>query len=155
MESSLRQRGSTVLPKNTQIASALVAVIPSSMAAIRSYMRSSKGELTVPQFRVLVHLRYRLDFNSNSKLAESIGVSVPAMSRMITGLEKRNYVSRTADPNDRREYKISLTSKGIKVCDAIRSEAVQKIAEQLTKLNKQELKSLQQSLPLIQKVFEV
>ena len=45
-------------------------------------------------------------------LAESMGVSLAAMSRAVDGLFERGLVSREEDPSDRRQKRVRLTSAG-------------------------------------------
>ncbi|MET3803133.1 DNA-binding MarR family transcriptional regulator [Nakamurella sp. UYEF19] len=47
------------------------------------------------------------------QLAEKVGLSTGATTRLIDRLEKLTYVRRDADPQDRRSVKISVTSESI------------------------------------------
>src|SRR4051812_40889160 len=90
-----------------------IEVIPRTMWAIRYGMRSvSRTELTVPQFRVMAALWHGP--KTNSALAESIGISVPAMSRLVDGLVGSGIVVRTQNPQDRRQVGLELSPEGRK-----------------------------------------
>ncbi|MBA3263688.1 MAG: MarR family transcriptional regulator [Thermoleophilaceae bacterium] len=45
-------------------------------------------------------------------LSETLGLSVPAISRAVDGLVQRGEVKRTEDPRDRRSKLLTLTAKG-------------------------------------------
>jgi len=47
-----------------------------------------------------------------SDIASSIGITVPAITQIITALEKDGYVSRAMDPEDRRAVRVILTPAG-------------------------------------------
>ena len=65
-------------------------------------------------------------------LAESLGVSLPAMSRAVDGLFERGFVGREEDPADRRMKRVRLTDAGRTVPQALneaRLSALQELAE--------------------------
>jgi DNA-binding MarR family transcriptional regulator len=49
---------------------------------------------------------------TNRELAELAGISAPTATRIVDGLLERGWVSRVADPTDRRAVVISLTATG-------------------------------------------
>src|SRR5262245_43856422 len=89
----------------------LLEVIPRAMRSIRTEMRrKAQPELTVPQFRVLARLS--ISPATNGEVAEWIGVSVPAMSRMVELLARRGYVQKERQSEDRRQVRLLLSAKG-------------------------------------------
>ena len=50
-----------------------------------------------------------------SEIAASMGISVPGVTQIITGLEKEKYVRREMDPEDRRAVLVSLTDTGRRI----------------------------------------
>ena len=99
----------TYLPE--KCAGMITEVIPSLMQAMRQEIRGYvKDEISVPQFRVLARLSAKPA--NNGELADWVGVSLPAMSRMVDLLFKRGLVERNVPSSDRRQVNISLTSKG-------------------------------------------
>ena len=52
-----------------------------------------------------------------SVLAEKMRVQAPAISRMLKGLEKRELIERTTDPDDRRNVLVNLTDEGRMIWD--------------------------------------
>ena len=68
------------------------------------------GGVTIPQCVVLqLLLDDPLDVSS---LAAEVGGSISAMTRLVDGLERRGWVERTRDPDDRRRVVIQLTPSG-------------------------------------------
>ena len=46
------------------------------------------------------------------KIQEKLCISKPAVSYILNALEKKNYITRTIDPKDRRKISISTTAEG-------------------------------------------
>ncbi|MDQ2700780.1 MAG: MarR family transcriptional regulator [Actinomycetota bacterium] len=46
------------------------------------------------------------------ELAESLGASMPSLSRAVDGLVRKKLVSRSEDPDDRRRRRVALTPSG-------------------------------------------
>ncbi|CAB4531314.1 unannotated protein [freshwater metagenome] len=70
----------------------------------------AEGELTLPQYRVLVFLAVRS--RPATHVAALLGVSASSMTSVVDGLVARSYVERSADPSDRRRVMLSLTPEG-------------------------------------------
>jgi DNA-binding MarR family transcriptional regulator len=67
--------------------------------------------MTPPQAGVLRHLAHSPG-NSQRELAEALGMHAPRLTALIDDLEGRGLVQRTRDPNDRRNYVLTLTAAG-------------------------------------------
>ena len=52
-----------------------------------------------------------------SELAEALGVSSPAVSRMLRRLDGRGWVERQINPGDRRNIQVSITPQGQRQLD--------------------------------------
>lgn len=87
----------------------------------RALQKSFMVHLTPSQIFVLLRLMRQCKIARQSggehtlrvsELAAHWGVSAPAMTQILTGLEKEGYVTREMDPNDRRAIKVSITEKG-------------------------------------------
>ncbi|HEY3241717.1 MAG TPA: MarR family transcriptional regulator, partial [Phycisphaerae bacterium] len=90
----------------------LLAAVPAIMRFIRQEMRGHRQRpLTVPQFRSLVFLNMHEDA-SLSAVAEHVGLSLPAASRLVELLVKRGFIERRARSNDRRSVALTLTGRG-------------------------------------------
>lgn len=55
---------------------------------------------------------------SSTEAAEYLGISAPAVSRTVKGLEGKGFLERRLDENDRRSVKIIVTDKGQEVLEA-------------------------------------
>jgi len=60
-----------------------------------------------------------------SDIASSIGITVPAITQIITVLEKDGYIRRAMDPEDRRAVRVILTPAG----DAMLEPAIRALNE--------------------------
>jgi DNA-binding MarR family transcriptional regulator len=70
-----------------------------------------------------------------SDLAETLGVSVPSMSRAVDALVKRRLATRVEDAEDRRVRRVAIAAKGKKLVDTIlvvRQAGMEAFAESLT-----------------------
>ncbi len=145
---------------NIKLAENFMDIIPKSMWAIRFEMRSHipKG-LSLMQSRVLIQIDKGI--TSTSKLAEMIGVSNPAMSRLLDQLETKEYISRTRpiqkknskEKCDRRQIVITLTSKGKNQIQSIRSISVEQFTKKFNLLNSEEKLKLLHGFELLEKVI--
>jgi DNA-binding MarR family transcriptional regulator len=68
-------------------------------------------QLTPPQAGVLRRLA-QFPGQSQRELADALGMHAPRLVALIDELENRGLVARERDPDDRRNYAISLTDKG-------------------------------------------
>ena len=71
-------------------------------------------ELTPPQAGVLRRLA-QAPSQSQRGLADALGMHAPRLVALIDELEDRGLVARERDPDDRRNYAISLTDEGRRV----------------------------------------
>lgn len=109
--------------------------MPPIVRAIREAMRNIKdSQLTVPQFRVLGYVS--LQSCTNKQLADWQGVSLPAMSRMVDCLARRELLIRTADTVDRRQVKLQLSKRGKDEFERLREHVQTTLAERLAALSK-------------------
>jgi len=134
------------------LAEKFLETVPQAMRELRSEFRSQRGtDLSVPQFRVLA--RARQCPQTNKELAEFIGVSVAAMSRMADGLIEDGLLERKTGEHDRREVRIGLSQAGLKLYSQIRGKARLGLAKRLAGLSKTELKALSSGLAVLEKAF--
>ena len=93
------------------LAAALMEVAPLVMREIRMRMRQHRGpELSVPQFRALGYLR-RHPACSLTALAEHLGLSLPATSRMVEALVAAGLIVREPSASDRRYVTLRLSQR--------------------------------------------
>jgi DNA-binding MarR family transcriptional regulator len=82
--------------------------------AIKKYGLSSRHMDTL---EVLLHNQDKA--LTPAQLADEIHLTRSAMTSNLDSLERKGYLSRKAHPDDRRMIIISLTEKGLEVCDEI------------------------------------
>ncbi|MES2155296.1 MAG: MarR family transcriptional regulator [bacterium] len=120
-------------PSADTLAGQLVDTTLQILCAIRTEMRTST-DLTMAQFRTLMHL-HRSAGTSLSELADDVGVSPPAMSKLIDGLVERNLVARTPQAEDRRRVELVVSPEGRRVLDRVRQAVRARLAERLATLS--------------------
>ena len=127
------------------LASLFMDVVPNAMREYRKEMRNSRSlHLSVPQFRILAHV-WRKPSN-NRMLAEELGVSVAAMSRMLDGLCKQGLIERLENSKDRRQVQVQLTAIGRKRFEQLRKEACDRLERRFQALNLGQQQSLNSGL---------
>jgi DNA-binding MarR family transcriptional regulator len=127
-------------------------VMPRVLRSVRAQTRSfARDEMSITHFRVLARLS--AGECNNRQLAEEIGVSVPAMSRVVDSLARAGWVSRRTGRRDRREVRLSLTARGRTRFDGILGSAQKESAHQFAGLTPQKLESLRAGLEVLDELF--
>jgi DNA-binding MarR family transcriptional regulator len=116
----------------SRAAALFLDVIPHAMKTLRRELRASpSANLTMPQYRILAQLY--LEPANNKALAESLGVSLPAASRMVKSLVGRKLVESTQNLLDKREVRLRLTKAGQRkfelISDALRIGLTQRFEQ--------------------------
>src|ERR1700722_4186687 len=93
-----------------RLAAAIFTHVPRVMQAMRHEMRSAVEGVTIPQFRILARLESGA--TNHCDLANWIGVSLPAISRMVNILEDRKLFIRDRQRKDRRYVHLTLSENG-------------------------------------------
>ena len=76
------------------------------------------------------------------ELAETLGVSVPSMSRAVDALVRKRLASRVEDTVDRRVRRVAITAKGKKLVETVlfvRQAGMEAFAESLTATQRRRL----------------
>src|SRR5438067_13809635 len=83
-----------------------------TLARLARMLERGAGDLSLSQFRVLA----MVDEGGEraSQLADRLAVAKPTITAVVDGLVERGYLKRTADCDDRRATKITLTAAGKK-----------------------------------------
>jgi DNA-binding MarR family transcriptional regulator len=129
------------------------------MYALASYLmrRANMGtfntiaelDLSFTQLKALCALEMDGEERSVKALAESMGVSLPAMSRAVDGLFERGFVQRDEDPADRRMKRVRLTEAGRTVPLALNEARLSALQELMSSLGEEEAEALEHALGLI------
>lgn len=135
-------------------AAEILEAVPAVMRFIRSQMRRHRGaDLSVVQFRALVFLS-RSPGTSLSVLAEFLALSLPATSRLVEGLVRRNLVDRRIPPGNRRLVALSVNAHGRRIICAARQATEKRLAEVLAPLRNDERTAIQHALHTLREEFQ-
>lgn len=86
-------------------------------------------------------------------LSKKMGLSPSRGSRIIDSLVRKGYILRIANPEDRRSFVISLSSKGAKIRKHIEQER-NNCEKRIRKIfSEKEVELIQEGLELITKIF--
>jgi DNA-binding MarR family transcriptional regulator len=138
--------------QSNECARRFLEVIPQAMRFVRANIREcAQPEVTVPQFRILIHLSKLV--STNHGLSESIGVQPSTMTRMVDPLVKRRLVARKPHLEDRRQVDLTLTTQGNKLIDEIQESMRVRLTEKLNKLDSEKRKQLITGLNIIEEIL--
>lgn len=118
-------------------------------ANVGTFNAIAELDLSFTQIKALCALDADGEERSVKALAESLGVSLPAMSRAVDGLFERGFVGREEDPEDRRMKRVRLTDAGRTVPQALNEARLSALQELLGSLGDEEAGALAHALALI------
>ena len=129
-----------------QTARQFMDIDPHFMHRVGAALRCGREDqaATMGQFRCLAILSHGP--LTLRELAGRYEVSPPTMSRMISGMVDRGWVSRTENPNDRREITLEVLPAGREVFQQMVDRAHTETAQWLRALTEQDLLHLQAGL---------
>jgi DNA-binding MarR family transcriptional regulator len=131
----------------------LLSGAPAIMRFLRDEIRSNRqAELTVPHFRALIFITHNANA-SLSAMAEHLGLSLPATSRMVEVLVKRGLVERRVRRGDRRCVSLSLTGPGRAALQLAFQAAQAALARRFDALSARELSLVSRALGILGRVF--
>ena len=132
----------------------VMETVPVVMRFIRMEMRSRRApSLSVPQFRVLTFLSRRPGAPLSS-VAEHLGVARSTASATVDRLVRRQLVSRTTHPEERRSVVLTLTPVGAQQLQQAREAAATQMSKVLAGLPAVELSQVIQGLTLLGNAFK-
>jgi DNA-binding MarR family transcriptional regulator len=108
--------------------------------------------MSVAQYRALCALE-RNPTASVSTLAELLGATQPTVSRLISGLVSRGYVTRKTCSDDRRQCTLGLTAKGHQRVDRARQANQEALSEEIAHLDPQAQQKIIDVMKTLQEVF--
>ncbi|HYN88954.1 MAG TPA: MarR family transcriptional regulator [Ardenticatenaceae bacterium] len=121
-------------------------------AEARHELDEDRGLLTLTHLRVLGRAR-RHPGCSLGDMARAREVSLPTMSKMISGLVDKGLLTRQQDPENRRLVRIALTPEGEQLYLDILSRVQRRIAELLAGLAPGHRHSIVQALETLAELF--
>lgn len=106
---------------------------------------------TIPMSPVHFHVLNRVDYQPQTLtgLAETMSVSAASLSRTITVLEERGWVSRVRSEEDRRVVSIHITADGHRILTDIEKRAEDFLTETLSHLAQDDLEKLMSGLDIL------
>jgi len=127
--------------------------VPAVMRFIRAEMRSKRARgVSVPPFRSMAFLRTN-EGASLSQVAEHVGLSMPAMSRLVDGLVKRGLLARGSSESDRRKVTLQLTTRGQDMIKAARKWTQHRLAGVLENLPKDQRAEIADAMTVLKSAF--
>lgn len=133
----------------------VLETVPIVMRAIRREMRSHReSELSVPRLRVLIYLN-RNEGASLSDVAEYLGLTLPAASKLVGCLVDRSLVIREIHSGDRRFVTLAPTERGRTVMRKVSAAARERLAERLGFLSESEKTIVIQAMRTLASIFSV
>src|ERR671922_259030 len=149
----MKPQASTVITPEL-CAREVMETVPLVMRFIRTEMRSRRApSLSVPQLRVLTFLSRRPGAPLSS-VAEHLGVARSTASAMVDRLVRRQLVSRTTHPEERRSVVLTLTPAGAQHLQHARGAASARMAKVLAGLPEADLLQVTQGLTLLGSAFK-
>jgi len=118
-------------------------------ANVGTFNAITELDLSFTQIKALCALEHEGEGGSVKSLADTLGVSLPAMSRSVDGLFERGLVGREEDREDRRMKRIRLTDTGRRVPLALNEARLSALSELVGSLAEDEAESLGTALSLI------
>ena len=128
--------------------------VPPAWRQTRNHIRHiavEKFQMTEEQFQIL--RRIRRGIASVSTLAEASQTSRSAVSKAVDALVRRGMVTRSQDPDDRRNIPLALTDEGQRVMNAIFTEAEAWLSTRFERLSSEELETLLRGMEILRKAF--
>ena len=128
--------------------------VPPAWRQTRSQIRRiavEKFQMTEEQFQVL--RRICKGSASVSALAEASQTSRSAVSKAVDALVRRGLVTRSQDPEDRRNVPLALTDEGQRVMAGVYDETEQWLSARFIRLTAEETESLLQGMESLRKAF--
>lgn len=87
-------------------------------------------------------------------LSKFINMEKGSLTTLIDSLEKKNYVIRSSDPNDRRKVLLSLTPEGIEHMKIIEEQSQKGLALMVSNLNEKEIDQMHSSLKTLVEILK-
>lgn len=135
------------------VAAHLIETVPLAMRTIRNLMRANTGvEVSVPHFRALRYVLRHPDC-SVSDIAEHVGLSVAAASRLVDTLVERGLVVRQASTHDRRFVELRLSEEGERIQRAAHTQTLRELAGRLATLDDTERSTLMAAFDVLRTLF--
>lgn len=123
------------------------------MRCIHAEVRQQKSTcLTIPQLRSLDFLKTNAGV-SLAELADYLGISSASASTMIERLVQKELVTRTVDPNLKRQVILNLTASGEEHLQQVLQETSDRLADKLEQITLEQILQLINGLGELHQIF--
>jgi DNA-binding MarR family transcriptional regulator len=113
------------------------------------------GHLEIDRcYSILVLIEQNEDNCTQQFLCDYLKFDKASMARIIDGLVKKDFVKRSVNPNDRREYRMSLTPKAKKTMPEIHHAIKDLNASAFSGMSKKQAEDFYKSISAIRKNLE-
>src|SRR3954470_3147439 len=143
---------SKTTPAEDVCARHLLDTVPLVMRVIRQHMRRHRSGLPVPQFRTLCYVSSS-EGTSLSAAADFIGLSLPAMSRLVDGLVEHRLMERRPCEDDRRHVRLSVTPAGESALTEARQLAQAGLSDAVTRMTPGQREAICKTMMVLRDVF--
>ncbi|HWE02948.1 MAG TPA: MarR family transcriptional regulator [Tepidisphaeraceae bacterium] len=132
----------------------MIETIPLVMQFMRRQMRkASSRKLSIAQLRTLNFVS-KHDLPSLSCAAEFIGLSLPAMSRLVDGLVKADLLTRRACADDRRHVRLAVTPVGQSALDESWKSTHVRLADEVAAMKPQDCRTISAAMDILRQSFD-
>ena len=122
-----------------QAAERLLAMMTKSQ---RKPVHQNARDLSMGEVGVMRCLYLKGDAMSAGELSRMMGIGTGGVANLLNSLEKKGYITREMNPEDRRGIRVSLSESGQQAADAKEQEALEMITGMLTRLGKADTENL-------------
>jgi DNA-binding MarR family transcriptional regulator len=119
----------------------------------RRMVQSTSGDLTFSQTSALVAVE-KLGPIRLGELAARERVAAPSMTRTVSGLVEAGLLHRAGDPQDGRSFLLSMTERGLRFLEELRSGRNAALAQGISHLSEHEVEVLRDALPVLERLAE-
>ena len=135
-----------------ETAQGLLSILPLLNRVMIVELRQAAGEeTTMPQFRVLSYLYERP--LTVSDIARRRMVSFQSAGELVQTLVSRGWVTRTPDPNDRRQSLLHLTDEGKQQYERAEGHMVDRLSGMLEDLSPDDQMVIRRAMTLLHNVL--
>lgn len=134
------------------LAEEFLKTFPAIGRSMTRYLRESgEEETTMMQVSVLFHIQQQPI--TTSELAKKRNVSLQAASALVQGLVEKGWVTRTPDPNDRRQSLLELSAEGAARAEAAQAQIIEYFTGFFSELSAEEVAAANIFLPALNRLL--
>ncbi len=140
------------MPSDEELARRILDIIPLVMRVMGAKIRQeATAGFQVPHYRLLKLLHQQP--RTLSELAACQAVALPTMSRTVSALVERGWVTRTQDPENRRRVQVQITGTGQAILEQLRTRVQAHLSAYLVTLTAEEREQALAGLEALEKAF--